>query len=348
MVAHAVRLGSSGSLEIVRSAPPEPPDALRAAAARLRAGAGAGAVDVLAVHDDGERVEVVLAYAGRSPTVPLPAPEAARIAANTAARLADLHALGLAHGAVTLDHVLVDADGVVRLCGLRDGEPADDVLAFGALLRTLVGDDARGDGAEELIAIAARCESALPEARPTMGALAASLAAIGIPRTRATPSARVRVAVPTRLPQRVTTAALAVLALALGWLVVPRAPSSSARVAITPPSTESTTTTSVVAARVWPALMDRSWTFGDENDLQVLGDWDCDGETTPALVDASTGDVWVIDAWPAPGASAAARYVTTIDLPRSVAAVESDTCDAMRVERTDGGTITVSPARPAA
>lgn len=101
--------------------------------------------------------------------------EVAGVVASVAATLADLHDLGLAHGAVTAGHVIIGPHGHTVLCGFgsagRVGEgsarrggasdphsrsgnapvgsgsrpdPTDDVRALGALIRTLVADDGPG------------------------------------------------------------------------------------------------------------------------------------------------------------------------------------------------------------
>jgi len=98
--------------------------------------------------------------------------EVAGVVASAAATLADLHDLGLVHGALTAGHVIIGPHGHTVLCGFgragRVGEgaarqggtpdpdsrsgsatvgsgspsdPSDDVRALGALIRALVADD---------------------------------------------------------------------------------------------------------------------------------------------------------------------------------------------------------------
>src|SRR5690606_1469011 len=43
------------------------------------------------------------------------------------------------------------------------------------------------------------------------------------------------------------------------------------------------------------------WSIGQPGDLAALGDWDCDGEATPALLRPSTGEVFVFREWAAEG-----------------------------------------------
>lgn len=69
----------------------------------------------------------------------MPAPEVAGMAAAVATTLADLHDLGMVHGAIEASHVLLAADGRPLLCSLgRRGDRADDVAALGALVADLL------------------------------------------------------------------------------------------------------------------------------------------------------------------------------------------------------------------
>ena len=81
----------------------------------------------------------------------------------------------------------------------------------------------------------------------------------------------------------------------------------------------------------------RRYAIGAEGDLVVLGDWDCDGEATPAIARTSTGHVVLFDRWPPPGATisesdASARRVVDdligVELER---ADEPGGCDRLRV-----------------
>lgn len=81
----------------------------------------------------------------------------------------------------------------------------------------------------------------------------------------------------------------------------------------------------------------RRYAIGAEGDLVVIGDWDCDGEATPAIARTSTGHVVLFDRWPPPGATisesdASARRVVDdligVELER---AGESGGCDRLRV-----------------
>ncbi|MDQ3574396.1 MAG: hypothetical protein M3404_05650, partial [Actinomycetota bacterium] len=71
-------------------------------------------------------------------TGPLTAEEVAGVAAAVATTLADLHELGIAHGAIDATQVIVTGDGRPVLRGPGPGgEPADDVAALGRLATSL-------------------------------------------------------------------------------------------------------------------------------------------------------------------------------------------------------------------
>src|SRR4051812_25253398 len=175
-----VRL-SEGELIVVRSAPPEDPARLRATIEALRAAAAAGAVEIVEVVDDGDHLELALAFAGHSPLAPIRGDELAPLAGALAGCLSDLHLHRLAHGAISREHVLVDAAGVVRLCGFGSSvgaSPGDDVAAFGALVRSLLDERDDSPSAEALRFHADRCCANDASARPTMAAIAAALASV--------------------------------------------------------------------------------------------------------------------------------------------------------------------------
>lgn len=69
-----------------------------------------------------------------------------------------------------------------------------------------------------------------------------------------------------------------------------------------PPTT--TTTVSGVPVRVEGTTLivgDRRYEVGEPGDLVVVGDWDCVGGVTPALLRPSTGEVFVFGSWPIAG-----------------------------------------------
>jgi hypothetical protein len=124
------------------------------------------------------------------------------------------------------------------------------------------------------------------------------------------------------------------------------------------PSTHSTaTTTTVRAERVWPATTETSiieghgarWTFGATatQDRVLMGDWNCDGVDTPALVRTRSGAIFVIDDWP-DGGEATARYVTTVDGAVDATVEQGPSCDSLAITTTDGERVTPSMRAPGA
>jgi hypothetical protein len=79
------------------------------------------------------------------------------------------------------------------------------------------------------------------------------------------------------------------------------------------------------------------WSLGEEGDRVALGDWDCDGEATPALLRPATGDVFAFDAWAEAGepltVTPAARVEGAADLR---AEATGGGCDRLVVELTSG------------
>lgn len=124
---------------------------LRVEAAILAAARHPGVVALVepATVDEDGTVRVRTRFAGSRTLANAPAPDPARAAAVVAAlagTVADLHDLGIVHGRLTPDHVILAADGRPILCGLAEAtyagrgshRPPDDVAALGELLRTLV------------------------------------------------------------------------------------------------------------------------------------------------------------------------------------------------------------------
>ena len=80
----------------------------------------------------------------------------------------------------------------------------------------------------------------------------------------------------------------------------------------------------------------RRWTVGDPGDVVVVGDWDCDGASTPAVVRPATGEVWVFAAWtPEPATE------RVVDGAASAVVEHGDGCDRLVVRTEDGQSTTV-------
>lgn len=123
---------------------------LRVEAAALRAAAHPGVVALAGepTTDADGTVRLRTRFAGSTTLAtigPVEPARAAALVAAVAATVADLHDLGIVHGRLTADHVIVAADGRPVLCGFAEartvGDPAaaaDDVAALGHLLHDLV------------------------------------------------------------------------------------------------------------------------------------------------------------------------------------------------------------------
>jgi hypothetical protein len=113
-----------------------------------------------------------------------------------------------------------------------------------------------------------------------------------------------------------------------------------------PPTPEASTTVSE-SARVWPAepveiagtevrTGSHRWSVGEAGDVVAVGDWNCDGMATPALVRPSSGRLYVFDSWATEDAPATASPGPTV--PVGVTAVSADGCGRAMVRTADGRT----------
>jgi serine/threonine protein kinase len=86
---------------------------------------------------------------------------------------------------------------------------------------------------------------------------------------------------------------------------------------------------------------------GEAGDAVALGDWDCDGWATPAVVRSATGRVFVFRGWPGTDPLAGAS-VATISGATAAHAVAADgkACDQLVVERAGGPSEVVALERP--
>jgi len=166
-----------------------------------------GVVDLVATVDAEGKAAVVTRWVGANTlavVTPPPLVQVAGIMAALVACVADLHELGVVHGAITAEHVIVSPTGQPVLCGfglaqVRDADSApaaastaDDVAALGSLLRSLVGDEIdlepiperrgwrrrpRWQGYERrvLLTLADQATHDEPDLRPTARALAAAI-----------------------------------------------------------------------------------------------------------------------------------------------------------------------------
>lgn len=150
-----------------------------------------GVVEVLGLDGDPAR-PVLLTSHVRGPTLAaagaLPVEEVAGVLAAVATTLADLHGLGLVHGGLKADHVILDGGGAPVLCGFGHGgrvgehsaggavlDGSADVSDLGMLARSLC--PPRSAEARALRRVADEAVVADPGDRPTARTLADSITA---------------------------------------------------------------------------------------------------------------------------------------------------------------------------
>lgn len=75
------------------------------------------------------------------------------------------------------------------------------------------------------------------------------------------------------------------------------------------------------------------WAVGTAGDVVVIGDWDCDRQTTPAVLRPASGALYVFDGWAALGSPAVARKVA--DVPGAIEATAVG-CGTAMVRTSDG------------
>lgn len=85
-------------------------------------------------------------------------------------------------------------------------------------------------------------------------------------------------------------------------------------------------------------------------DVVTVGDWDCDGQATPAVLDTATGDLFLFDRWPA-APDEALTVGPEAAVPGAIGArgddVDGDGCDEVILERRDAPPAVVRPTRSA-
>lgn len=227
-------------------------------------------------------------------TPPLPAPHGAADLAGIAAAVARAHEAGVVHGPFLAEHLRCGP----MVSGWGDSPEgwtaADDVASFAGVL-TAAGHHA----------LAARAAAEDPAARPGMGSIAAALAPAATPLIPKHQS-------PARSPRPALVVGVAVPVLALTAFVTTRDRPANEPAAATTTSTSPATTSST--APPFDGVLEhdgRRYALGEPGDDVRLGDWDCDGTSTPALHRPATGQVWRFDAWPDSGTPMAPLVVAT-------------------------------------
>jgi len=85
------------------------------------------------------------------------------------------------------------------------------------------------------------------------------------------------------------------------------------------------------------------WRFrlGAPDDVVAVGDWDCDGRATAAVLRRSSGEVHVFDEWATDSNPATGRLVDSVADASGISS-PTDGCGPPLVTRTDGSTTQVA------
>ena len=336
-------------------------------AAVLAAADHPGVVSLLALERSPGEVVLVTDLAGTR-TLEAAGDDAANVLAvlaaiaAVAATVADLHELGIVHGRLEASHVVLAADGRPVLCGFADAgfvadgaDPAVDVVALGALLLDAL--EGTGDPAlaRRIRPVAERAATGLASARSIAAALPPALSPG--PDDGRDPLALLRRGVRAagasgRDLRRPAVAAAAVAATAVAVLVgvaLTVSARDAGRPAAAPPPPPSTTSSTATTAarppveRVWPPpaaepnvveIDGVRYEVGEPGDEVAVGDWDCDGAATPAVLRPSTGAVFVFGGWDDATVEPVARVPGGRDI--RTADPDGDGCADVVVDTADG------------
>jgi hypothetical protein len=85
------------------------------------------------------------------------------------------------------------------------------------------------------------------------------------------------------------------------------------------------------------------WTVGEPGDSVLVGDWNCDGIATVAVLRPASGEVFVFDGWAATGTDLVATAVPSVAGARTAEAVDrdGDGCPELMVSLVDGRDVEV-------
>jgi hypothetical protein len=84
------------------------------------------------------------------------------------------------------------------------------------------------------------------------------------------------------------------------------------------------------------------WSLGEPGDLVTVGDWDCDGEASAALLRPSSGDVFVFSAWADQGEPVTVSSTRRVDGGVGIRAEPGDqACDRLVIDLAGGGSAPV-------
>lgn len=273
-----------------------------------------------------------------------PAPQMAAIAVAAASALADLHDLGVVHGALCGEHILIDRSGQPVLCsfgrgstdgGIGDPNAAADVAA---LARALQAATASNSALHRILGSAATAAQA--------GRSAAKAGANGVSARRL--ATLLTTASSTRRRRRAPLVAVPiVVAVAAGSLaLVLRHPPAHRGISPSCPAVDQGCQPLSRPGGVVESASGR-YRIGQPSDLVVLGRWRC-GPALPAILRPATGEVWVFDSWSRGPGRLVARLVTRVPGAVLVQVDPSPSgCDRLRVLRGGGPSVVLQPGQPA-
>jgi hypothetical protein len=253
--------------------------------------------------------ELVLPWAA---ALTSPAATDLAIVAEAVARAHDHDA---AHGPFLHEHLRVGPVLLGWACP-EGWSTDDDVRSFGELLHALGRDD-----------VARRALVEDDAARPSMRALAAALRPVPTPLRPSVRPARTRPW--RRVLLTAPCAALVVVALAM----VVRTPRSAAS-RLPAPAITTATVAAQPTARPGDGVVRHGghrWAAGASGDVVVVGDWDCDGLATPAVLRPATGQVWTYDRWPEGAEAVVARELRLANGGVSLQVRRGQRCDRLVV-----------------
>lgn len=90
----------------------------------------------------------------------------------------------------------------------------------------------------------------------------------------------------------------------------------------------------------------RTYRVGAAGDVVAVGDWDCDGLATAAVLRPRTGELFDFRDWASPGRPGRATLTTTVAGGVGLRTIADGACDHRRVIRADGSTVDPDPGTP--
>ena len=252
---------------------------------------------------------------------PLPLDEAVDVVVAVAHALAAAHRAGLTHRALHADNVLLGADGPIvadlvqaNATGRPRRAPDPTTADVVDLARLALG---LPDITEARAATyVATCRAAEDGRITTMAAFADAMARVGAEAAAPVPTPPAPEPAPTdarSLPRSSRLGAVAAGAMVVGAglgvlaTIVPAADADRGSPRTTGPAEQVVTSPAPAERPAWSeasaelTVMTEAgparYRIGEPGDHLLIGDWDCDGQETPAIHRPSTGETFLFEAW---------------------------------------------------